>query len=89
LTAAVSETTTHWADGFAGVDVWAGAAWAVPVAVARVVATANTAKRRGFELMLVGREPACFAEVDGVFEKYSLRASDDSFGREGPLGLTR
>jgi hypothetical protein len=52
LIAAVSETTTHWADGLAWVGDWAEAAWAVPVAVARVVATAHTARRRGFELIL-------------------------------------
>jgi hypothetical protein len=62
LTAAVSGTTTQWVDGWAGVDDWEGAAWAVLVAAARVVATAKTARRRGLELMLV-RPPSWRPQV--------------------------
>jgi hypothetical protein len=53
-TAAACETTINSAAGLAWVADWAEAAGAVPAAAANVVATANTARRRGLALVRFG-----------------------------------
>lgn len=52
LTAAGSGRTTDWAAGLVSVSASAAATWDMPLAAARVVATASTARRRGVEPVL-------------------------------------
>lgn len=64
-----SGTTTDWAGGPASVSVSAEATCGRPVAVARVVATARTARRRGVELVwsrLFSRRPPSRADCSAA-----------------------